>query len=94
MEQLGPRVRVRAVEPLQGFNVLFTFENGVTKVINLEQYLRGPIFDPLRSDPARFRAMRIDGGTIAWDNGADIDPDVLYYDLRPAWMEEMADMSA
>ena len=94
MEQLGPRVRVRAVEPLQGFNVLFTFENGVTKVINLEQYLRGPIFEPLRADRARFRAMRIDGGTVAWDNGADIDPDVLYYGLKPAWMEETADMSA
>jgi len=27
---------------------------------------------------------------MAWENGADIDPDVLYYDLTPAWMEEPA----
>ena len=29
MERLGPRVRVRAVEPRQGFKVLFIFDNGL-----------------------------------------------------------------
>jgi len=88
MEMLGPRVRVRAVEPRQGFNVLFTFDNGTQREIDLERYMRGPVFEPLRKDPAKFRAMKIEGGTIAWDNGADIDPDVLYYNLKPAWSEE------
>jgi hypothetical protein len=90
MEGLGPRVRVRAAEPLQGFSVLFTFDNGTIRVIDLSQYMRGPIFEPMRTDPARFRAMKVEGGTIAWANGADIDPDVLYYNLKPAWMEETA----
>ena len=87
MDKLGPRVRVRAVELQQGFKVLFTFDNGTQREIDLEPYLRGPIFEPLRSDPTKFRAMKIEGGTIAWDNGADIDPDVLYYNLKPAWRE-------
>jgi len=90
MNNLGPRVRVRAVEPLQGFKVLVAFDNGTRREIDLEIYLHGPIFEPVRSNPAQFRAMKIEGGTIAWDNGADIDPDVLYYDLKPAWMEESA----
>ncbi len=45
-------------------------------------------FEPLRRAPAKFRAMKIEGGTIAWKSGADIDPDVLYYNLKPAWSEE------
>jgi hypothetical protein len=87
MNQLGPRVRVRAVEPLHGFHVLVTFDNGTQREIDVEPYLHGPIFEPIRTDPAKFRAVKIAGGTLAWENGADIDPDVLYYDLKPAWME-------
>jgi len=52
--------------------------------------MRGPIFDLIRSDPSIFRAARIDGGTLAWENGANIDPDVLYYGLTPASLESEA----
>jgi hypothetical protein len=89
MERLGRLVRVRAVEPLEGFKVRLEFEDGTQKEIDLEPYLHGPIFEPIRSDPAVFRSVKVEGGTIAWDIGADIDPDVLYYDLKPAWMEEL-----
>jgi hypothetical protein len=75
------------VEPLEGFAVRLGFEDGTHKEVNLEPYLRGPIFEPIRSDPAVFRSVKVEGGTIAWDNGADIDPDVLYYNLTPAGME-------
>ena len=85
----GPLVRVQFVEPLEKFHVRITFKNGVQKEIDLEKFLRGEIFEPIRKDPKMFRAIKVIGGTIGWENGADIDPDVLYYDLRPAWMEEM-----
>ena len=88
MNVLGPLVRVKAVEPLEKFRVRMTFQNGVEKEIDLEKFLRGEIFEPIRNDPAIFRSVKVVGGTIGWDNGADIDPDVLYYDLKPAWMEE------
>jgi hypothetical protein len=87
VERLGRLVRVRAVEPLAGYTVRLIFEDGTQREVNLEPYLHGPIFESIRNDPAVFRAMTIEGGTIAWENGADIDPDVLYYRLTPAWME-------
>jgi len=84
----GPLVRVKFVEPLENFTVRITFKNGVVKEIDLEKFLRGEIFQDIRKDPNMFRSVKVVGGTIGWDNGADIDPDVLYYDLKPAWMED------
>jgi hypothetical protein len=88
MVSLGRLVRVRTVEPLDGFKVRLGFEDNTNKVIDLNPLLHGPIFEPIRRNPQMFRAVKVEGGTIAWDNGADIDPDVLYYDLKPEWMEE------
>jgi hypothetical protein len=48
--------------------------------MNLKPYLHGPIFEPIGKDLRVFRAMQVDpgSGTIVWDNGVDIAPDVLY----------------
>ena len=82
-------VRVRMVEPLEGFKVRLQFTDNTTKEVDLEPYLHGPIFEPIRNDPKMFRLVKVDPrmGTIVWENGADIDPDVLYKGLIPAWME-------
>ncbi len=82
-------VRVQSVEVLEGFWVRLEFTDGTQKEIDLEPYLHGPIFELIRNDPLMFGSVKIDKrmGTIVWDNGADIDPDVLYYGLKPAWME-------
>jgi len=81
-------VRVKSVEPLENFRVRIAFKDGKQKEMDLEKYLRGEIFESIRNDPKMFRSVSVVGGTIGWVNGADIDPDVLYYDLKPAWMEE------
>jgi hypothetical protein len=88
MSRLGKLIRVTQVEPREDFQVQLTFEDGTVKLIDLDPYLAGPIFNEIREDRSKFRAVKIDGGTIVWENGADIDPDVLYYDLKPAWMVE------
>jgi len=81
-------VRIRLVEPLDAFRVRLEFTDGTQREVNLEPYLHGPIFEPIRNDRLLFCAMRIQDGTITWANGADIDPDVLHQNRTPAWMEE------
>jgi hypothetical protein len=86
MEKL---IRIRGVQALDGFKVRLQFTDDTEKVVDLQPFLRGPVFQPLQDDPKAFAAVKVDPqlGTIVWDNGADIDPDVLYYGLKPAWME-------
>ena len=82
-------VRVKAVEPRDKLTVRVQFTNGEERDIDLAPYIGdGPIFRPLRDDPALFRAVTVEGGTIAWPNGADIDPDVLYLGLPPNASQE------
>jgi hypothetical protein len=79
-------IRIRSVLPLEDFRVKFTFTDGSEREVDLEPYLRGPVFEPLKKDRETFRSLRVDGelGTIVWPNGADICPDVLYESPTPA----------
>ena len=83
-------VRIRAVAPLEDYKVRLEFTDNTTKEMDLAPYLHGPIFESIRNDARLFRSVKVDArmGTIVWENGADIDPDVLYKGLTPAWMEE------
>ena len=82
-------IRVAAVKPLSPPMVLIDFTNGEQREVDLSPYIAtGPIFEPVRDDAAFFRAVQVEGGTIAWPNGADIDPDVLYYNGPPPWSQD------
>ncbi|MDE3075002.1 MAG: DUF2442 domain-containing protein [Chloroflexota bacterium] len=83
-------VRVAAAEVLAGFSVRLQFTDGASKEVDLRPFLHGPIFEPMLRDPELFRSVKVDHelGTLVWENGADVDPDVLHEGLTPAWMEE------
>jgi Protein of unknown function (DUF2442) len=71
------------VKPLGEYRLYLRFEDGAEGIVDLAGCLafRG-VFEPL-SDPACFALVRVDNelGAIAWPNGADLDPDVLYSQL-------------
>jgi len=60
-----------------GFRISVTFNDGVENTIDFSEWLEGPIFEPLK-EPEYFARFFLDGGTIAWPNGADIAPETLY----------------
>jgi len=69
---------IKQIEYKSGYSFLVVFDDSTSAVIDFSDYLqRGPIFAPLR-DLTFFRQASINGGTIAWPNGADIAPETLY----------------
>lgn len=63
-----------------GFRIHFVFDDGLSKTVDFSSRLNGPVFEALK-DTAFFQRFFIDGGTVCWPNGADIDP-VTLYDAR------------
>ena len=62
---------------IRGFIVSTRFDDGTEKNIDVSQWFKGPVFQPLK-DPKLFKKFFIDGGTLAWPNGVDIAPEALY----------------
>lgn len=79
---------ILSATPLEGHRLQIRYEDGAEGVVDLSNLIafRG-IFAALK-DPAYFSQVRVDAelGTVAWPNGADIDPDVLY-----GWLVENSD---
>jgi hypothetical protein len=82
-------IRVQSIEPLTEQVVWVVFTNGERRDIDLTPSIAdGPMFEPVRNNPAFFRSAYVEGGTIAWPNGAAMDPDVLYSNGPSPWARE------
>ena len=59
------------------YRIHVTFNDNSENTIDFRRWLDGPVFEPLK-DPGYFRKFFLEGGTVAWPNGADIAPETLY----------------
>lgn len=75
------RPRAINVKVLPDYQLLITFDNDELKIFDVKPYLQYPQFATLK-DPTMFSTVKIDGLSIAWENGADICPDELYYNSK------------
>src|ERR1019366_8116073 len=67
-------VRIREAKPLDNYRVQLTLTDGRVVERDLGPMLVGPVFAEIRNDEARFREMRVEGGTLVWPAGADLCP--------------------
>lgn len=75
-------VNVTAVALLGGNCVELTFDDGAKRERDLSALLTGPVFEEIKTNPARFAEVGIDPdlGVLCWPNGVDIDAEMLRYD--------------
>jgi hypothetical protein len=64
-------------EYLGEYRINLKFNDGVEETIDSSQWLEGPVFEPLL-DVGYFQRFFLEGGTVAWPNGADIAPETLH----------------
>jgi len=72
-------IEVTAVQPLDGYWLRLTLSNGDVVERDVEDLLWGGVFEPVRDRPEVFKAVFVDGGTVAWPGNVDIAPETLIW---------------
>jgi len=66
-------------EYLDGYRLRLTFEDRKKKLVDLEQYLEGGVFEPLKNlEYFKLVTLNPDIDTVVWPNNADFSPDFPY----------------
>lgn len=70
-------LKVIDVDYVKDYTLRVTFNDGITKNVDLQSYLTGDVFGELL-DMDKFIQYGLTRVTIEWANGADLAPEFLY----------------
>ena len=60
----------------EDYKIFLQFNNGLSGVVDLEKYLDGEVFQPLKHKEF-FKKFQVDAWTVYWENGSDFAPEFL-----------------
>ena len=66
------------------------FDNGESGLLDMKPYLKFGVFRKIK-DPEIFRTVHVSFDAIAWESGADIDPEFVYEKCRVAQQDVPVD---
>ena len=68
---------VNKVKALDDYKLEIVFENKETKIFDVKPYLDKGLFKKLK-DKNLFKRVKVSYDSIEWQEGIDLDPEVLY----------------
>ncbi len=68
---------VMSVECEEDYVLSVVFDNGENGLLDMKPYLDFGVFKTLR-DPSAFETVHVSFDAIAWESGADLDPEFVY----------------
>ena len=71
------RPTAKVVTAKDNYILEIEFDNGERKKFDVKPYIKGEWYGKLQ-DVSYFKAVMVDGFTVAWPDGQDICPDELY----------------
>lgn len=74
---MEPLPLVTTARHVEGFRIRLTFNDGLEAIVDCEDWLSGPIFEPLK-EPDAFQRFFVEAGGVTWPNGSDLAPEAFY----------------
>jgi hypothetical protein len=72
-------LRIRSIQVDEDCWLRLGLSDGTTVERNVRELLLGPVFEPLRTDYAKFRGARARHGTVEWPGNLDLAPETLIW---------------